>query len=195
MRRSWRFTLLLACGLACDSAATTEITSLPAAGDASVAAGGHGIALAATGGGHYLLQNTFDVQFAFSAVQKADGKAMGQFHHKLAAEGVVIDFSGEVTCMAVDPINHRAWIGGVITANRSTDPGFTGDIFQPGHDVWFRVVDYGEGAHATQPDRTTFLGFENNPDIKTSAQYCQVRIWPPDDARTWPVTAGNIQVH
>jgi hypothetical protein len=60
--------------------------------------------------------------------------------------------------------------------------------------VWFRVVDYGEGGKASQPDRTTFLGFENNPDIKTSEQYCAVRIWPQDDARTWPVTAGNIQV-
>jgi hypothetical protein len=194
MRRSWCFTLLLAGGLACDGAATTEIAAARR-GDASFAAGGNGVALAATGGGHYLLQNTFDVQFAFSAAQNADGKAMGQFHQKLAADGVVIDFSGEVTCMAVDPINHRAWIGGVITANRSTDPGFTSGIFQPGHDVWFRVVDYGEGGDATQPDRTTFLGFENNPDIKTSEQYCQVKIWPADDARTWPVTAGNIQVH
>jgi hypothetical protein len=193
MRRSWCLTFLLAGGLACDGAATTEIATA-SRGDASFAAGGNGVALAATGGGHYLLQNAFDVQFAFSAAQKADGKAMGRFHQKLAAEGVVIDFSGEVTCMAVDPVNHRAWIGGVITANRSTDPGFTGEIFQPGHDVWFRVVDYGEGGKATQPDRTTFLGFENNPDIKTSEQYCQVKIWPADDARTWPVTAGNIQV-
>jgi hypothetical protein len=151
--------------------------------------------LAATGGGHYFLQNAFDVQFAFSAAQKTGGKAMGRFHQKLDTDGSLIDISGEVTCMAVDPINHRAWIGGVITANRSTDPGFTGEIFQPGHDVWFRVVDYGEGGKATQPDRTTFLGFENNPDIKTSAQYCEVKIWPADDARTWPVTEGNIQVH
>jgi hypothetical protein len=194
MRRSWRFTLLLVGALACDGAATTEITNTRGL-DASFAADGNGVAMAATGGGRYLLQNAFDVQFAFSAVQKADGKAMGRFHQKLEADGTVIDFSGEVTCMAVDPINHRAWIGGVITANRSTDPGFTGEIFQPGHDVWFRVVDYGEGGNATQPDRTTFLGFENNPDIKTSAQYCQVKIWPAGDARTWPVTAGNIQVH
>jgi hypothetical protein len=44
------------------------------------------------------------------------------------------------------------------------------------------------------PDRSTFVGFENTPDIPTSAFYCALRPWPADDARTWPQTAGNIQV-
>jgi hypothetical protein len=195
MGRSRRFVLLVAGGLvACDGTAATEIARGRCDVARFAAGGGNGVEMSATGGGHYLLQNAFDVQFAFSAVAKADGRAMGQFHQKLEVDGVVIDFSGEVTCMAVDQPNHRAWIGGVITENRSTDPAFTGEIFEPGHDVWFRVVDYGEGANATQPDRTTFLGFENNPTIKSSEQYCRERPWPPDDARTWPVTAGNIQV-
>jgi hypothetical protein len=194
MRRSWRFTLLLVGGLACDGAATTEIANLRAVGGPSFR-GAEGVTLSATGGGHYLLQNAFDVKFAFSSHLKADGKALGRFHQRLEDEGLVIDFSGEVTCMAVDAPNNRAWIGGVITENRSTDPAFGGEIFEPGHDVWFRVVDYGEGSNATQPDRTTFLGFENNPTIKSSEQYCREKPWPPDDARTWPVTEGNIQVH
>jgi hypothetical protein len=194
MRRSWSFTLLLLSGVACDGAATTEIASLSAVGDPSFNAA-EGVVLSATGGGHYLLQSAFDVKFAFSSHLTADGKALGRFHQRLEDEGVVIDFSGEVTCMAVDPPNNRAWIGGVITENRSTDPAFGGEIFQPGHDVWFRVVDYGEGGNASQPDRTTFLGFENNPTIKSSEQYCSEKPWPEGDARTWPVTEGNIQVH
>lgn len=194
MRPSWSLLLAFVVGLAaCDRATTTE-PPRDRGGTPSFVTGGSGVTMATTGGGHYLLSGVFDVQFAFSALQKASGKAMGRFHHKLAAEGVVIDFSGEVTCMAVDPVNHRAWIGGVVTANRSTDPAFRTPIHQPGKDVWFRVVDYGEGGDAP-PDRTSFTGFEGSAGIKTSAEYCAVRLWAPNDERTHPVTSGNIQVH
>jgi hypothetical protein len=146
---------------------------------------------AATGGGHYALPG-LDVQFAFSAVLHGDGRATGQFHHEAdEGGGLFIDLSGEVTCLAVDPVNHRAWIGGVITKNTSTDPDLLTDIQQPGHDIWFRVLDAGEGASAT--DRTTFTGFEGSAGIQTSAQYCAARLWPADNARTWPVT-GNVSV-
>ena len=155
--------------------------------------GEHGIVLSATGGGWYRLQDAFDVSLTFNALQHADGTVKGRFHESFAAEGETIDFRGDVICMAVDPVNHRAWIGAVITENRSTHPEFNESYHQPGEDVWFRVVDYGEGADAP-PDRTTFMGFENTPGIPTSEIYCQLQIWPDDDARTWPVTAGNIQV-
>ena len=148
----------------------------------------------ANGGGHYLLQGTIDVQFAFGAVQQPSGEVAGQFHQTLIFQGELLDFDGTVTCLAFDPATNHAWIGGVITSNRSTHPYYMQDLFQPGHDVWFRVVDYGEGATAAQPDRTTFLGFEDNPTIKSSAQYCAEKPWPEGDARTWPVTEGNIQV-
>ena len=62
-----------------------------------------------------------------------------------------------------------------------------------GEDVWFRLVDYGEGS-AAPADRKTFMGFENTPGIPTSEVYCQLQIWPADDARTWPVTEWNVQV-
>jgi hypothetical protein len=196
MRRSWQLVLIAALGVAgCDSSATTEVASVRGDIDPRFNVAGSGGRIAATGGGNYLLQGIVEVKFAFSSIQHADGKAMGQFHQKFDNGGFVVDFSGEVTCMAVDLVMHRAWIGGVITKNESTDPSLTGEIFQPGHDVWFRVVDYGEGSNASQPDRTTFLGFENNPTIKSSEQYCAERPWPEGDARTWPVVAGNIQVH
>lgn len=155
--------------------------------------GPDGIVLAATGGGQYRLQDAFDVELTFNALQHADGSVKGHFHESFVAEGETIDFRGDVICMAVDAANHRAWIGAVITENRSTHPQFNESFHQPGEDVWFRVVDYGEGA-GSPPDRTTFLGFENTPGIPTSEIYCQLQIWPDDDARTWPVIAGNIQV-
>jgi hypothetical protein len=79
----------------------------------------------------------------------------------------------------------------VIVSNDSTDPAFTTPIHQPGHDIWFRVLDNGEGHDPA--DRTTFVGFEGV--IPSSESYCQQRIWPEGDARTWPVTEGNLSIH
>jgi hypothetical protein len=155
--------------------------------------GTNGVVLNSTGGGHYFLQNAFDVQFAYTARQRADGTVQGEFHESLLLDGETVAFRGDVICMAVDPVSHHAWIGAVITENTSTHPAFQEWYHQPGEDVWFRVVDYGEGSDAP-PDRKTFLGFENTPGIPTSEVYCQLQIWPADDARTWPVTEGNIQV-
>ena len=155
--------------------------------------GDNGVVLKSTGGGHYFLQNAFDVQFAYTAKQRANGTVQGEFHESLIADGETVAFRGDVICMALDPVNHRAWIGAVITENNSTHPDFQQWFHQPGEDVWFRVVDYGEGS-AAPSDRKTFMGFENTPGIPSSEVYCQLQIWPADDARTWPVTEGNIQV-
>lgn len=147
---------------------------------------------ATQGGGHYLLQGAFPMQFSMAAVLQPDGSATGQFHHKGDVGGVWVDVQGEVTCAAVDPVTNRAWVGGVVTKNTS-DPGLQDAIHQPGRDVWFRVVDYGEGANAPA-DRTSFLGFEGAAGIIRSIDYCAARIWPAGDARTHAVTSGNIQV-
>ncbi len=154
--------------------------------------GGNRVVASATGGGHYLLSGVLDVKFSFSAVAHPDGTASGQFRQSLDNGGLLIDFHARVTCLSVDPVNGRAWIGGVVTANRSEDPGFQGGIFDVGRDVWFRILDDGEGHHAV--DRTTFLGFTGGGGIMTSEEYCAARIWPADNARTHPVTSGNIQV-
>jgi hypothetical protein len=195
MRQSWRLLFAGAVVAACDNSDTTGVSNGDRLADARFSTSGSAQMISATGGGKYLFQGVVEVNFAFGAIQKADGKALGRFHQKFANGDFLVDVAGKVTCMAVDPVKHRAWIGGVITRNASTDPSLTGEIFQPGHDVWFRVVDYGEGSQSSQPDRTTFLGFENNPTTKSSEQYCAEKLWPEGDLRTWPVVAGNIQVH
>jgi len=147
--------------------------------------------ISATGGGHYDLGG-LTVQFAFSAVQQPSGGVAGEFHHYAdEGGGLVIDFYGAVTCLSEDPVNHRAWIGGTVTQNNSTDPDFQGDINQPGRDIWFRVLDAGEGAGVV--DRTTFTGFQGSGGFQTSADYCAGQPWPTGNARTWPVT-GNVSV-
>jgi hypothetical protein len=145
-----------------------------------------GVAGAATGGGHFLFSGFLDVQFGFSAVAKSDGTAQGSFHQTYTLEGLTTSYWGTVTCLSVDTVTHRAWIGGVLTKVQSDSPAAR----LVGEEVWFRVVDYGEGQ--ALPDRSTVFGF--TPLFETSAAYCAARPWPDDDARTWPVTAGNIQV-
>ena len=147
---------------------------------------------AATGGGHYLISDSLDVQFSFAAIQHADGGFSGVFHHTTDDGLGSVDFDARVTCLAVDEELGRAWIGGVIVANRSTSPDFRAEINQPGHDIWFRVLDGAKGPDS-QESRTTFVGFEGV--IPSSAAYCESRPWPEDNARTWPVTKGTVIVH
>ena len=146
-------------------------------------------AAAAAGAGHYLVAGSLDVHFAFVAVQTEDGEVLGAFHEHADDTTGTIDFSAKVTCLAVDSQLGRAWIGGVITANSSTSPDYMGGVFEPGHDVWFRVLD---SPVPNGEDRSTFMGFEGA--IPSSAAYCALRPWAPGNARTWPVTRGDIKV-
>jgi hypothetical protein len=145
-----------------------------------------------TGGGHYFITTLgLEMQFGFSAILNQDGGASGSFHHQGTLDGLAIAFHGSVTCVSFDPDNHRAWIGGVITANRSEHPSFLTTVHEVGHDIWFRVLDTGPGQAGDTPDRTTFVGFEGV--IASSQEYCDTMPWPADNARTWPV-AGNLTV-
>jgi hypothetical protein len=172
------------CTAACENSVTpTRQSSANASDDA--APNGAGI----TGGGQYSLGG-LPAKFSASAIQQPNGNSSGQFHQFVdEGGGVVIDVYGAVTCLAVDPVNYRGWIGGVVTDNRSTDPGFVGGIHAVGADIWFRVLDLGPGN-----DRLTFTGFKGSGGIQTSAEYCATEPWPADNARTWPVDDGNITV-
>jgi hypothetical protein len=147
----------------------------------------------ASGGGRYLLIDALDAQFSFSANQHGDGRASGQFHQTVEFQGQHVEFHGTVTCLTVDTAAGRAWIGGVITQNKSAHPAFQAARNEPGRDIWFRVLDNGQGS-AAAADRTTFVGFEGDAGFATSADYCAGQPWPDDDARTWAVTEGNIDV-
>ena len=143
---------------------------------------------ATTGGGHFLYQGFLDVQFGFSSITLPDGRAVGSFHQSYTLNGLTTSYWGTVTCMATDDANHRAWVGGVLTKVETDDPSVP---WRAGDDAWFRVLDNGNGGDAAA-DRSTVFGFKGV--IETSEEYCRLRIWPAGDARTWPVTAGNIDV-
>ncbi|MEP6686845.1 MAG: hypothetical protein ABJC36_00765 [Gemmatimonadales bacterium] len=144
-----------------------------------------GVEESVTGGGQFFHPDFGTVTLAFTATRHADGRVTGRWQQNQFDLGVA--YKGDVTCFAVDPVNHRAWIGGVITWSNDPDP-----LAVVGRDAWFRVLDLG---HGPDPDRSTFLGFQGSAGIETSAEYCAVRLWAPDNARTWPVEHGNIAIH
>lgn len=148
----------------------------------------------ASGGGKAELPPGFSpLSFSFNAELVAGGVS-GQFRQFYESDDGTVDFHGEVTCVSFDPVNNRAWIGGVVTQNESTDPAARTTRHEVGDDVWFRVVDNGEGN--APPDRTTVFGFEPGPGgIITSAEYCARQLWTAGDVNTWVVTSGNIQVN
>lgn len=138
------------------------------------------------------------VTFSMTTLLRADGTATGEAFHTTVLGGQLIEFRTRVTCAAIDATTNRAWIAGVITENNSTHASFTAARNQVGRDIWFRVVDYDNGGSG-QLDRSTFVGFEGDAGIITSAEYCQAQLWPGPptdavDARTSPLTSGNISV-
>lgn len=195
MRRSV-VSLIACCGLfvlGCQDG-PTQPESSPASVPLAAVNGQSGVLASLTGGGQ-VRDGGLVIKFSVASLQKSpDGTATGPFRFSVVFDGDLVEFHGRTTCLTVDPVNSRAWVGGVITENNSTHPFFTQDINQPGRDIWFRAVDYGEGEGAPQMDRTTFVGFEGNGGIETSREYCDVQVWPEGDARTGPVTQGNVQV-
>jgi hypothetical protein len=148
----------------------------------------------ARGDGVYDLAGTSGVDFSFKAVQNEDGTASGHFRQVTAFTPGTVDIEGEVNCLAVDPLFGRAWVGGVVKRNVSTDPSYALDpTTQVGQDVWFRVVDF-DPSTGPNEDRSTFLGFAGSAGFLTSAAYCAGRPWPADNARTHLVTKGRIEV-
>lgn len=175
--------------LACETPAPSELIAARSSANLS-----REVLASTTGGGQAVLPPGFSqLRFAFNAKLHADGSASGQFRQFYESSAGTVDFHGEVTCVTFDPVNRRAWVGGVVTQNKSTDPAARTAIHQVGKDAWFRVVDGGEGEGVPE-DRTTVLGFEGAAGLATSAQYCEAQLWFLNNRNAWPVVAGNIQV-
>ena len=162
---------------ACSESADTELS-----GPQMLAAG---VEEKVTGGGQFVHPVFGTVAFSFVAIRQPDGTVSGKFEQNQFDVGAT--YKGNVTCFAVDQENHRAWIAGDLTFSNDPSP-----ITEIGDDAWFRVLDVGDGT--PEVDRSTFLGFEGSAGIITSEEYCAVRLWAPNNERTWPVN-GNIGIH
>jgi hypothetical protein len=176
---------------ACDTS-----QDLTAPGDGSLLSSGARVIGDANGGGTFNIGAPgADIAFELTALLRADGSASGSvdyFGDLTNFDLAIIAMRFDVTCLARDAELGRAWIGGVITENNSTNENFaTNPVRQVGRDVWFRVEDNGNGGSGTL-DRSTQLGFEGSGGITTSEEYCATRPWPAAPAH--PVTTGNISV-
>jgi hypothetical protein len=185
-KATWVVGLLGVLALGCsEPTASAPEGGLRAVGDQP--AEGQGVAELVTGGGAFVHPDFGTVRFGFVAVRHRDGRVSGKFFQDQPFFGFT--YAGDVTCFAVDKVNNRAWIAGVLTSSNDPDP-----VTEVGDDVWFRVLDAGK--QSPEPDRSTFFGFEQPPPgIVTSEEYCQLKIWPDDNARVWPVERGNIAIH
>jgi hypothetical protein len=188
-------TLLSFLGIvACNTEHERTITPPPA--PAASVNQGNGVEYSVTGGGivDFSPAGVGNGYFALNAMVKGDGTAHGRFHQRRETGETVVDFSGIVTCLTIDPVLRRARIGGVVTENRSTNPNFLTENHQVGDDVWFRVADGGEGGDAI--DASTSYGFKPTL-VNTSAEYCALPFtglpwWNP--ASTFSLRSGDIQI-
>lgn len=158
---------------------------------------GEGVVVQAMGAGAVDFNPTGDVgdgKFQFVAIRRADGTATGHFRQSRMRTAGLVEFEGEVTCVTIDPnFPGRARIGGIVTANNSTDPAFLTANHDVGDDVWFRVEDNGDGSDSN--DKSTTYGFKPTL-VNTSAEYCALpltgSVWNP--ASIFPLAQGAIKV-
>ena len=138
------------------------------------------------GSGHVMRNLTGEDElstFSYSAVARADGTAEGEYQYNFRAAGFFIH--GTVTCASVS--GNAGWVGGVIDSIVSPDPA---DQSLVGTEIWWRVIDNGEGAN--QPaDQTTSLLFAVPGLPITAESWCRNQ-----DVRgvLRDVLSGNIQV-
>jgi hypothetical protein len=159
---------------------------------------GNGVELTVQGAGEVDLTaaGVGFAEFQFVAHRKADGTVLGHFRQTRTTPSGTVEFAGIVTCVTVDPaFPGRARIGGRVTENTSTHPGFLTENHQVGDDVWFRVTD---AAHGLDPeDASTTYGFKPTL-VETSEQYCALPFtglpeWNP--ATIFPLKLGTISVN
>ena len=95
-----------------------------------------GVQQLVTGGGQFVHPDFGTVTFAYVAVRHRNGRVSGRFLQYQPFFGFI--YAGDVTCFAVDEVNDRAWVGGVLTHSNDPDP-----VTEIGDDAWFRVLDTG----------------------------------------------------
>lgn len=145
---------------------------------------GGGVIESMTGSGHFTGSNGEFVSFAHNAVKHADGTVTGNYVIHLRSLDTVI--RGPITCLAV--VGNHAWAGGIAETVRSDNPNIAA---LEGQDMWFQVIDNGEGAN-DPPDITTSTGIAPVGSAPGQAQaYCDAM---PQPRFPLVVEKGNIQV-
>lgn len=136
--------ILLAAASLLAACATTPPPAAPAGGPAKEAvqpadnAADPGEYKAMTFGRGIARAEGSEVSFQYSVSVYIDDRVEGTFVYAAETPSGTIDLAGEVSCTTLDHELGRAWIGGALTRNDSTDPRYTA---APGSEAMFRVLD------------------------------------------------------
>jgi hypothetical protein len=98
-----------------------------------------------------------DGNFSLTAIEYADGSVSGQYTDRFAnGDG----FHAVVDCLSV--AGNQAWVSGLVTHGRFTDPDTEEVIDLAGLYVWTTAVDNGVSAN-DPPDQISFSFFDVEP--------------------------------
>ena len=123
--------------------------------------------------------------FSFQAQERSDGSVDGSGVLNIPG---VLRFKYSIDCLEVD--GNVATMTGTIDTVRNLIPDELPDDYVGGP-FWFRVVDNGEGAGAT--DQITFFYFDP-PEYADEFPDCTWDPTPEDGIDLVDIIAGNVQV-
>ena len=181
-----RSTGLIMAGIALWAAGAVAVEPREKADSTGIAQASSPVVARVMGSGHVMRNLTGEDElttFSYNAVARADGTAHGEYEYHFRAADFFIH--GTVTCASVS--GNAGWVGGVIDSIVSGDPA---DQSLVGTEIWWRVVDNGEGA-GQAADLTTSLLFAVPGLPITAESWCRNQ-----DVRgvLRDVLNGNIQV-
>src|SRR5262249_31657109 len=110
----------------------------------------------------------------------ASGVSSGQGHLDSRSAGLRVHL--DVTCLSVQ--GNVAIVSGTVSDSNGTGP------FGAGNSFLFAVMDNGEGANAP-PDQISLPFFDAPPTFDD----CTLFTWSDFAGFTFPIEAGNVQVH
>ena len=113
-----------------------------------------------------------DMTFMLNATLYKDESVGGKFSYSASGDAGTLDIEAEITCASLDNEAGRAWVGGKVTRNGSTDPRFAGAT-----EVWMRALD--RNSQRIQPLVSGPLLAAGK--IKTASDYCNKKPWSDED--------------
>lgn len=133
--------------------------------------------------GRGIAQAPDPLTFSFNISVYEDDSVEGTFTYSTSGNGVDID--AEVLCATLDHKSGRAWIGGTITRNDSTDPRYSS---APGDEVWMRVLDRNLQKMPPMISEPLF----RTANVRGARNYCQRRPW--SDEGLFVVQPGALAI-
>lgn len=123
--------------------------------------------------------------FRFSVTVLETGAIEGWFEHSADLAAGTVDIEADVTCAVLDSPRQRAWIGGKVKRNGSTNPLYASAV---GADVWFHAV----GPVAETDPGAVGLPVMHDKKIASAAEFCKRKPW--DKAALLTVQDGALGI-